>query len=155
MAQNIMQQIDGVTTRMTNRAKNARRAGNRRIEKGALAIQELAQTLAPIDESNLEDAIEYTKLRTGTLNTFDVSVNTGMPGSHGANNVGQYALRMHEDPNYQLGPKSADKDLALGGNGFGYNYGGKVGAKFLERAFEKLAPKIEKDVREAIRQGLK
>lgn len=153
--QNIMKQISGINGRLINRAEKARRAGNRRMEQGALAIQELAQTLAPVDEGDLEEAIVYEKRKEGTINSFYVGVDEGRPGSNGAVNVGEYAMRMHEDPTYGLGPKSSDKDLSLGGNGDGFNFGGVVGSKFLTRAFDKLVPKIEKQVKDAIKRELR
>jgi hypothetical protein len=154
---NIDAEINRLTTRLINRATRSRRAGNRRLEEGALVIRDLARMYAPEDEGKLEAAIKVRKFKNpDDMRRFiyEVYVDESMPGSNGVPTVGHYALRMHESV-YNLGARSRDKDLSVGGTGLGYGYGGVVGSKFLERAMDKYRPKIERQVRDAIKRELK
>jgi hypothetical protein len=156
MRKNFRGQIIALEAKLTNTAKSARRAGNRRMERGAVIIQEVAQTLAPIDKGNLEQAIELNVKRDSRgRNEYIVEVNTQAAGSGKADTVGKYIDRIYYDRSYMLGKESSEKDKAIGGNGLGYNYGGKVGPLFLERAFDKHVGKINKEVIDAMRRGLK
>ena len=148
-------QINELQVTLTNKAKESRRAGNRRMLQGAIVIQEVAQTLAPIDKGNLEDAIELniSRDRNGR-NEYNVEINISAPGSNNAATVGKYIQRMYFGV-YSLGKNSTSKDEAIGGNGLGYGFGGKVGPFFLERAFDKHTANIRKGVVDAMRRGLR
>jgi hypothetical protein len=97
-------------------------------------IKLLAQEFAPYDEGKLEAAIKVETTDRDSRGRFarkevKVFVDPNMPGSGGAETVGQYAWYIHEnlDPagSLHLGERSAIKD---GGRGV-------VGGKFLERAY--------------------
>ncbi len=154
--QNIDREIEGLVARMTNRAEKGRRAGTRRLDKGTEVIQDLAKMYAPVDKMNLEDAIKVRKdTKAFTRTAYEVYVDeTMMVPDRPNKTIGDYALMMHESI-YELGEKSADKDASVGGNGRGYLWGGKVGPQFLTRALDKYGPKIERDVKDAIKRGLK
>lgn len=154
--QNILNEVGYLKRRLTNKANRARRAGNRRLEAGQEVIRDLAEMYAPEDEGNLGAAIKTRVTRgEGGRNAYEVYIDESAPGSNGAGSVGKYALLMHESSDYQLGKNSQAKDADVGGNGLGYPFGGKVGRKFLTRAFRDYQPKLERQIKDAIRRGLK
>lgn len=159
--QSVSLQVKKLTARLENRATSARSAGNRRMEKGAADIQQLARDWAPEDEGPLQDSIVVEKTqgrgadgRFGT-NIFQVAIDEDRQGSNGAATVGKYATRIHESFDYRLGRLSRIKDVEHGGNGDGYPHGGVVGPKFLTRAAEYSKRNIEKEVAQAVKRGLK
>jgi hypothetical protein len=114
------------------------------MRKEGEAIAELAVENAPYDEGKLEDAIKVREVGGGRgeggkflRREIEVYVDPDMPGSGGMR-VGDYAYLMHEglgpygDGTYGLGPGSAAKAAT----------GKEVGGKFLERAVDKIAPRI-------------
>ncbi len=121
---NVERQTTLLGISLVNRAKTARRAGNRRIEAATDKILELAKMYAPIDEGNLESSIKKEVSNSGIngRNVYEVFIDEMAQGSNGAETVGQYALRMHESV-YNLGKGSSEKDKQVGGNGYGYGGG--------------------------------
>jgi len=164
---NVSREIEDLTVRLENKAKSARRAANRRMEEGQQVIADLARMYAPEDEGNLGESIKTEKTRSasdGRRNAYEVYIDIDARGSNGAERVGQYAYGIHEgvytnregdSKPYNLGKRSLEKDADVGGNGLGWPYGGKVGPKFLTRAFEDFTPKMERKIREAVKKELK
>lgn len=151
---NIVAEASELVRRLDNKSTTARRAGQRRIEKGTEVMAGIARDFAPVDEGDLEAAIKTRKVREGRRNVFEIYVDESMPGSNGADSVADYAMIMHER-DYELGPKSQEKDLAIGGNGAGFLFGGKVGPFYMDRAVEVYSAKLQRQVRDAISRGLK
>lgn len=145
---------------LKNTYSKATRAAQRRLETGSEAIARRAKRYAPVQHGNLEEAIETRKVRgEGGRNEFEVFVNINKAvgydeHSDSEKTIGDYINFIHES-DYELGEKSAEKDRRIGGSGYGYGRGGKVGRKFLARAFKDELPEIRESVREAVRRGLK
>lgn len=112
-----------------------------KVQKGSLlALREAANLVvmaaklnAPVDEGDLEGAISAIEERNRTsLGRFGVTViKVGVDTSKldlGSRNGYDYSIRMHEDPDYKLGPLSEAKQATLGGVTVGY--------KYLERALK-------------------
>lgn len=156
--QNISADINRLTASLRNKAVKSRRAANRRLDQGQETIAQVAKLYAPEHEGNLGDAIRTSKSYDNDdrrKRVLEVYIDETAQGSNGAENVGKYALWIHEDMAYELGERSLAKDADIGGNGFGWPRGGKVGPKFLTRAMLDHKGKIERDIRDAIRRGLK
>jgi hypothetical protein len=101
------------------------KAINDQMQLEMKAVQKLAIAYAPVDEGNLENAIKLSN--ENRRRTWTVYVDESMPDDTGRYTVGDYAMWLHEGV-YELGPKSQAKS---GG-------GGKVGRKYLERAFQDI-----------------
>ena len=100
----------------------------KQMEDEGEEIADLARQYAPVDEHNLENAIEVESSRSGVnrRTVVDVGVNSFAPVEGREDiTVGDYAFIMHEGV-YNLGPGSLAKD---GGRGV-------VGPKYLERALK-------------------
>lgn len=132
----LIAQLDAVGKDTTKAAQAAMKAGGK-------DIRDLARDYAPIDEGDLEKAI----ITQVSGKTVFVGVDPRATDDRGASVAG-YGLLMHEyqaigvpgplpksSGLYGLGKKSVNKD---GGRG-------RVGGKFLERAFSELAKKIVAD----------
>lgn len=156
--QNIDAQVNRLTASLRNKAIKSRRAANRRLEQGQETIAQVARLYAPEDKGNLGEAIRMEKSydsQDARKRVLEVYVDETAKGSNGAENVGKYALERHEDLSYKLGKNSLLKDADIGGNGLGWPRGGKVGPMFLTRAMLDHKGKIERDIRDAIKRGLK
>lgn len=139
--------VDALIAQLSQIGQKAERGVADELRDGAKEIAELARMYAPVDEGNLEEAIKHEEDRTGVngrIQTY-VYVDGSMKGSNG-NRVEDYAMEMHESPNYNLGPLSEAKQNRTGQ---------VVGYKYLERAVDKLRPQITKRVADRIRKELK
>ncbi|UKL14923.1 putative tail component [Pseudomonas phage hairong] len=120
------------------------------LRKSADKIVKLARDYAPVDTEDLEGAIEAQEGRERTslgrfgATTIDVGVNISKLNleEHGGYD---YSIRMHEDPNYNLGPRSQAKQSGSGK---------QVGYKYLQRAMEDLRVEITRDMAEAVRRSV-
>jgi hypothetical protein len=135
--------LESVQAMLVNDAERSGRGARNALERGAKAIQKRAKSYAPVDEGNLEDAIDIQVIpgdrgRYGYL----VYVDPDHAAKYGKV-VGDYYERVHEDF-YTLGPRSAEKQRETG----------YVGRKYLEKAFLELEPDIERDVEENIAVGI-
>lgn len=130
--------------RLSNDAEQSSRGSRDALVEGGEKIAQRAKEYAPIDEGNLEDAITSTGVidKGSRRKVVDVYVDTNHAGTR-APTVEDYYLRMHEG-SYNLGSKSREKD---GGSG-------KVGPKYLERAFIELEPEISRDVEDGLKRGI-
>ncbi|MGZ8172584.1 MAG: HK97 gp10 family phage protein [Methylobacter sp.] len=143
--------FDALLASLRNTADRSSRGAREELAKGAEAIKELAIRQAPVDEGNLESAIKTGKSRdlsTGRNNYLvyvDESVDASTP-AHPNKTVGDYAEKMHEDPYYNLGIKSENKQAN--------NPDIKVGYKYLERALDELSDDIKRKVESKVSQGI-
>jgi hypothetical protein len=116
----------------------------------AQLVVEEARRNAPVDTGDLENAIVAVEERERTLlgrfgqTTIRVGVDVSKLDleAHGGYD---YSIRMHEDSSYNLGPRSEEKQAALGNT---------VGYKYLERALKENQAKVQRAVEEAIRRGI-
>jgi hypothetical protein len=127
----------------------ARRILNVMREEGD-KIAELARENAPIDDGDLEEAIEAVETRGGPNGRTVVSVQVD-PAAVDAKGVPviKYARVMHEalapfgTGAFKLGPASRQKD---GGSG-------RVGGKFMERAMRSRIGEMGKKVKQIVKES--
>lgn len=118
---------------------------------------DLVRDFVPVDEGNLEDAIRKGETPSGPHGRHEVDVYIDMnhPAPHfnadgsitkGTEGkvTGDYALQIHEDMSYQLGPKSQEKNTRLGGG---------VGPKFMDRALDEIEGRLLARAREKVRKA--
>ena len=110
------------------------------LREAADEIIERARNYAPVDEENLEDAIDYLE-EDDPLHVV-VGVDMNHPGTRSPT-VSGYAEKMHEG-DYQLGKRSQDKQAALGV---------MVGPKYLERAVDEVKEKFTDRLRIRVRES--
>lgn len=102
----------------------AQKGASEQMKREATRIRDLARKFAPIDEGNLEDAIQIEEVGGGRNETGQFqrkSYNVFVDMFHPAQNdgiVGQYAYIMHEHlapfGPYKLGPRSRAKQAGQG-----------------------------------------
>lgn len=113
-------------------------------------IAELARENAPVDDGELEDAIQVVEDRGGVNNRVQVTVQVD-PGAIDSKGVPvmSYARVMHEalapygTGAFHLGPESQAKD---GGSG-------KVGGKFMERSMRSRIGEMGKRVKQIVKES--
>jgi hypothetical protein len=139
--------LQELTASLRNVADMSSRGVRDALEHGAEDIQKLARLYAPVDEGNLEDSIKIDGTRDVSSQPgrkmFMVYVDLSHP-AEGGRSVGEYAERMHET-SYNLGPKSAAKEDAIGM---------MVGPKYLERAVEDLEDEINQKATLGLLKGI-
>lgn len=122
-----------ISARIRQVGERALRGGANVLREEAKEIADLARSFAPVDEGNLEDAIEVNphEERDGNRRvSVEVWVNPDAPGSGGEEFAISYGMRLHEQQEpfgsgaIPLGVKSRIKDVGRG----------VVGGKFMERA---------------------
>lgn len=139
--------IDQIIAKLENVGDRTTRSARRELDKGAEAIRDLARLQAPVDEGNLEEAIDIKKERTGPHGRKVVYVYVDEDHEAGNKTVGAYYIQMHEGIGWSsLGPKSIAKQLA--------NPGIMVGRKYLERAVDRLEPIIHRRIADAVKKEL-
>jgi hypothetical protein len=106
------------------------------MRNSAIKIRDLARALAPVDEGNLEDAIQVIEDGESFLGRTRKIEMIGVDSSRLGEGYTKYGHRydvfMHEG-SYNLGQKSQDKAAANGK---------MVGPKYLTRAWQELEPSI-------------
>lgn len=107
----------------------------RHMRESARDIRDLARDYAPVDEGNLEEAIEVVESKEGFFghnrNIELVGVNPAKLGEGYTKYKERYDVLMHEGV-YDLGPRSQKKAAT----------GKDVGPKYLTRAWRDLEPDI-------------
>jgi hypothetical protein len=108
----------------------------RHLRNSAEEVAKLARAFAPVDEGNLEEAIEASESKEGFFSrkrsVVFVGVNPDKLGEGYTESGFRYDVRMHEGA-YKLSPASLEKQRT----------GGKtVGPKYLTRAWQELEPEI-------------
>jgi hypothetical protein len=144
----VLRGFNDLVASLKNTAERSSAGVRQALGEGAKEIQELAIKYAPVDEGNLENSIKVdnpvdVESRHGRK-MYMVYVDLDQPAKDGKV-VGDYAEKMHEDFSYDLGPKSAAKEAALGV---------MVGPKFLERAVDETMPKIEAAAQAGLLKGV-
>lgn len=144
-----------------------RQAGERAVKgafdqmrKEAKRIESLAKQMAPVDEGDLEDAIQMVETGGGRDNlgrfsrksiTIEVDMNAsaGVDSQGRPRTVGAYAYTMHEHltpyGEFRLGKKSRAKQASQSV---------MVGGKYLERAMEEVMPGLIERVVKHVREEL-
>ena len=131
----------GLSIQLTQVGKRAMRGVSAVMQEEGMKIRDKAREYAPVDKGNLEDAIRCDIDRNGLNGRTLVYVYVDMDYPAGANGktVGDYAMIMHEGltpyGELNLGKYSQIKAATFA-----------VGGKFLERAIDEVAPKIESRV---------
>lgn len=136
--------IDATSAAFRRIGKKTTSAALRESRKGMKAIRDRARDYAPVDEGNLEAAIELEEFVDGRRKAWIVGVDVEQLGPGYQKTGFRYDIAMHEGV-YKLGPLSEAKGGAAAG----------VGPKYLERAVREIKPEIEKNIRSAIKRGLK
>lgn len=122
------------------------------LRQSGTAIRDLARDYAPVEEGNLEQAIQTKEDRQG-INTrmrVLIGIELDYPAQRGKT-VDAYAMLMHEglapygSGAYQLGEDSQRKR----------NMGSDVGGKYLERAINDLQPYVERLMKDAIKREMR
>lgn len=137
--------LNELLSRLSNTAERSSRGAREELKAGAEAIMQRSKSYAPVDEGNLEDAHQVVTVVDDAMSgrhAFEVGVREDHPAS-GGKEVGDYAFIMHEGV-YNLGPKSQEKNAGFG----------KVGRKFMERAFIELTPEVKAKVEAAVAKGV-
>jgi len=131
----------GLDVLLKNELKRSSEGARDALKRGAEKVANRAKEYVPVDEYNLESAIEVKDperdLQRSGRYIFIVGVKDGSPvPSRPGVTVGDYAYWIH-DATYNLGPRSEQKAQETGK---------KVGPKYLERAWLELESEIERDV---------
>lgn len=136
--------IEGVRQTEVRLRRIERRTSKRLLEhmrKSALEIRDLARMYAPVDEGNLEEAIEViesTERFLGNRRNIElIGVDPDKLGEGYSAYGFRYDIAMHEG-SYQLGPRSRAKAESTGK---------EVGPKYLTRAWKELEPEITAEAR--------
>lgn len=118
------------------------------MRRQADATRDIARQMVPLDEGNLEHAIDVEEDRSGINGraTFYVFVDESLPVPERPGHiVGDYAMRMHEDWGYQLGLKSQQKQV---GNPY------RVGPGYITRAGQEIEKTLVADLTAAAKRSL-
>lgn len=132
-------EITGVKSTLVNLRRTERVTSKRLLRlmrSSARDIRDLAREYAPVDEGNLEDAIQVIegaeRFLGRTRNVEMVGVDTSKLGEGYTKYGRRYDIMMHEG-SYNLGPRSQAKADSTGKT---------VGPKYLTRAWKDLEPEI-------------
>lgn len=116
----------------------------RHMRNSAEDIRDLAREYAPVDEGNLEEAIEVGETQEGFLgrnrNVELIGVNPAKLGEGYTKYKYRYDIAMHEG-SYNLGPLSQAKAASSGK---------QVGPKYLTRAWKDLEPDIRAEAEKIV-----
>ena len=147
---------EDILAMMTQVGEKAERLMYQKMLKEAEIICDLARRMAPVDQGNLEDAIQVEEL-TGSRNAngqfarneIAIWVNPDQAAHHGL--VGDYAYLMHEYLDIgarqmlkRLGKKSQEKQAA--------NPDVVVGGKFMQRALDARSDSVLSEVNQVVKQ---
>lgn len=133
--------LDNIMVSVREAMEETRRVETAKLRKVTMAVWMLARKMAPIDEGDLESAIQMRETNGGrdsagrfVRKQFEVYVDGDMVGSDGKR-VGDYAAFIHEhlevygEPTYYGQPRLGKRSLQKQS---GQNYA--VGGAFLDRA---------------------
>lgn len=142
---------DTVKRNLARTEQKARAGSLQGLRDAAQIILEEARKNAPVDKGNLEKAIVAVESRERTsLGRFgQTQIQVGVDPSllelekHGGYD---YSIRMHEDPNYGLGPLSQAKQERSSNT---------VGYKYLARALRDKSREARAAIESAIRRAMK
>lgn len=145
-------EITGVKSTLVNLRRTEQRTTKRLLRlmrDSAEDIRDLAREYAPVDEGNLEEAIEVAegteRFLGRTRNVELVGVNPDKLGEGYQRYKYRYDIAMHEG-SYNLGPLSQAKAAANGK---------QVGPKYLTRAWKELEPNIKADAEAIVADTLR
>lgn len=148
-------QMANLTIALRQRGEKAARGVVNVMEEEGKEIADLARSYAPFDEGKLEDAIKSERIEGGRdakgkfqRASVEVFVDGAMPGSGGAQMVGDYAYLMHEE----LGPYGGGRFNPGKGT---LAKGPQAGGKFLERAVRDRTAAFVAKVKLAVRRAFR
>lgn len=147
----IVKGLAAVQARISRTEDNVMSGSLRALRAMADLVVKEAKLNAPIDTGDLESAIVAIEERERTaLGRFgQTTIRVGVDVTklrlelHGGFD---YSIPMHEDPDYNLGPRSQIKQNVQGNI---------VGYKYLERALKENEAEIRRRVEKAIKEGIR
>lgn len=147
----IVKGLAAVQARISRTEDNVMSGSLRALRAMADLVVKEAKLNAPIDTGDLESAIVAIEERERTaLGRFgQTTIRVGVDVTklrlelHGGFD---YSIPMHEDPDYNLGPRSQIKQDVQGNT---------VGYKYLERALKENEIEIRRRVEKAIKEGIR
>ena len=139
MASSFSSNLGNFRIRVEQIAGRAERLINDAMEEGAKEIAATAKNMAPVDEKNLENAIQVRN--EGRRRKWAVYVDETAPDNTGKYTIGDYLDFIHYGQ-YQLGEKSLAK-----------NSGEIVGPRFMDRAYNQEIRGVIARVEQAARRG--
>lgn len=144
--------LSAVLRKFQRTEETMNRAGLAAMRDAAKVIVMAAKLRAPVDTGDLENAIvaQERRSRNGLGQFGSVTIEVGVDQSklNLEDHAGfDYSIRMHEDPNYNLGPKSQVKQAALPGV--------QVGYKYLKRALDDTRELVEMRMEIALKKAVK
>jgi hypothetical protein len=128
--------VDEVILQLRNLAETVPDKARKTLHRGADEIVKLAKLQAPVDKHNLEDSI-HKEVKYEDNRRLAIDVVAG--GEVNGVDVDQYAAMIHEHYSSMKPGKNTIAKMAA-------NPGVIVGEKFLERAYEKIEEKLNKDM---------
>ncbi|ATW57954.1 putative tail-component [Pseudomonas phage nickie] len=143
--------LERVRKNLARTEQKAKAGSLQGLREAAQIVVEEARKNAPIDKGDLENAIVAVESRERTsLGRFgQTQIQVGVDVSklnleqHGGYD---YSIKMHEDPNYNLGPLSQAKQN---------NSSNTVGYKYLARALKDKTKEARAAIEAAIRRAMK
>lgn len=130
--------LDGVSAALQRTQDRVDKASLAFIRRGGKIIADQARLNAPVDTGDLESAIVVTESVDAARNrrkVIEVAVDPEKLDLESRDGF-DYSIEMHEG-DYKLGPKSEEKQRALGGEV-------TVGAKYLDRAIDEHAQMLQR-----------
>jgi hypothetical protein len=113
------------------------RASRRQIEIEAEEVKKLSERNAPKKTGNLESSHKVSKGKDGRRKKMVIEYEAVNRETNF-----DYGTYLHEDPDWELGEVSEQKNTQNGGH---------VGPKFLERAVEEREPEMMRNMERAVR----
>lgn len=143
--------LAGVLMNFAREEKKVQKGSIQALREAANLVVMAAKLNAPVDEGDLEGAISAMEDRSRTalgrfgVTTIKVGVDTSKLDLDSRKGY-DYSIRMHEDPNYKLGPLSEAKQATLAGVTVGY--------KYLERALKDNERLVRQRMEAAIKRNI-
>ncbi len=146
--------IKGLSAVMANMSRTEGRVMKGSLQglrQAAKVVVRTAQEFAPIDEGTLVQAIKAQEVRQrtalGQFGQINIQVGVDQAALNLEDHGGfDYSVKMHEDPSYNLGPKSLAKQNASGK---------QVGYKYLERALKQSQREVQTIMENAIKRSIR
>ena len=134
--------LSDVILELRNTGKLVRENARKTMHRGADKIVERARLMAPVDEGNLEDAIQKDVKYEGKFGRLAIDI-VLLDHVNGVD-VSAYGREMHEGV-YNLGPKSEEKQKTTGV---------QVGREFITRAYKEQAEKMQRQMVGTVEDGI-
>jgi len=140
---NFSAKLSRFNKRIMNGYKETGQKINRELENGIYQIRDRAQMFVPVDDGDMTEAIQvHIERAPFKRNVYSVFVDETHIALKQDSMVGEYLVWLHENRDYELGPKSKEKQERLGVN---------VGPKFMDRAYRGQREEIVSRVRSILK----